>query len=180
MSKRAQVCRTVVVLYLGFLMVLTLYQFYGLLSRPLSPLIAPLPSWLPLPQSGPWLPDRMSLIRFAVSCGLWLRFAILAVFVWKVLTKPKTWSLVLGLLFAVGAMVAPTQLYLHSHQCSIPLILLAGIAVSRTTVMWLLCVAPVICAACCFTLRKNLCQEEPNQAPDRMPGANAQGEGSRH
>jgi hypothetical protein len=106
----------------------------------------------------------------AAECGLCLRFAILAMLVWKMLTKPKTWSLGLGLLFVVGAMVAPVQLYLHSQHYSMPLIFVAGIAVTRTTIIWLFCVAPVTCATCCFVLRKDLVQKEPNPPLGPTPG----------
>ena len=72
----------------------TVYQFLRSVSGPMF--------------NGP--PDSWPLVCWAQLCGLSLRFLILGVFVWKMLTRPKTWSVVLGLLFAVGSMVTPVRL----------------------------------------------------------------------
>ena len=109
-------------------------------------------------------------IDWPSSCGLVIRLSILTVIVWKIVTRPRVWSLGLGVLLAVGSAALALRLYLVSHHSSLPLFVVSGIVLSRTAFLWLFCVAPIVCAVACFTLYRSLPRPEllsPSAGADR-------------
>ena len=142
MSPRAQGCRLIVLAYLGFIMVLTAIQLYQGFSWP---------------------------ERFPVSFGLVLRLVILGLLVERLLTKPRPWSMVLGMLFLAGAVVIPLRFYLIHSSRPVLMVVVVGRMISRTTTMWLFCLVPFACAVCCFALWRMLAPKGQNHTPELAP-----------
>jgi len=95
-----------------------------------------------------------------ISARFLLSLAVNLVFVWKIVTSPKSWSLGLGFFFALGAVALPIIFCLPGH-------LLHGINFNDPTIVIRHFVLPecetVISAICCFILRRELTKEVPSQ-----------------
>jgi hypothetical protein len=106
--------------------------------------------------------------NWPTSIGIFLRVALLGVFIWKILTQPKSWSSWIGVFLALQSLSTPVRLYLyhHSHPYSFLIIRLGRHFTQPSTMMWLFCVAPAICTVACLVWRQDLMREMPDQAPD--------------
>jgi membrane protein YdbS with pleckstrin-like domain len=95
-----------------------------------------------------------------ISARFLLRLAVNLVFVWKIVTSPKSWSLGLGFLFVLGAVALPFIFCFPSH-------LLHGINFNDPAIILRHFVLPecetAISAICCFILRRELTKEVPSQ-----------------
>jgi hypothetical protein len=94
-----------------------------------------------------------------ISARFLLSLAVNLVFVWKIVTSPKSWSLGLGFFFALCAVVLPLVFCLPGR-------LLLGFHFNDPGIVMrfvLLECRVVIGAVCCFILRIELTKKAPSQ-----------------
>ena len=163
MKTRVQLFQGVAVLYLVFLLGATLLQLFWFYTDPLSLVAAPRPKF----SAGDGISP--AVMGSAIAVGMMLRCVILAGFIAMILRKPKTWGLVLGFVFIAESAVTCGQLIAHWHHRGIEWITFAGRLIDRSTVIWLLCFVPLVCAVCCFAIWRDLRKVAPNNLPEATP-----------
>jgi|HubBroStandDraft_1064217.scaffolds.fasta_scaffold96082_2 hypothetical protein len=135
MNPRAQLCRAFVVLYVVFLMLVTLRDIQAY--------------QLALTQGEFW--TRVS--------AMLIRLGLLAAFAWKTVKGSRGWTLALGAFLGLVSIAALVQVC-RQGRSPYGLVLVAGDITSRSAALWAFCVAPLVGASCCIVLARG-----PSRAP---------------